>query len=121
MANLRHCFAPGGESHPKGRGVRDVALNTTTGLRQEPVGFNPRWKTWRCWVPHWKSCCSDPVYQSSPLSADVQLQSEAPATNLQNNPQPFNDRKRSGFLSSLLRVRVGGLGCVCTEATLVLG
>lgn len=37
-----------------------------------------------------------------PPSAHVQLQSEAPATNLQNNPQSFNDRKRSGFLSSLL-------------------
>lgn len=73
--------------------------------------------TFTSWLPLWERCCPDPFTMesiTSPPLAQTQLHGKAPVRSLQSNPQPFNDRKLSGFLSSTLNC-VFAFVCVQTH------
>lgn len=116
------CTHIDGESHHKGHCLTDTAHATQKRkpyhslLRPPGITVLEHW----CVGFHCGRAAVLTPFIAEPItfspSAHTQLHSEAPVRNLQNNPQPFNDRKRSRSLSStLLSYFVWVCVCACVR------
>ncbi len=117
-----------GVPHLKGHCLADVTHKSSTKIHKYnlttvsqptiPSFFLNCIGTFTSRLPLWERCCPDP-FTMEPITfllAHTQLHREAPVRSLQSNPQPFNDRKLSGSLSSTpLRCVFAVRACVCTD------
>lgn len=116
------CTHVDGESHLKGHSLTDTAHATQTCKPYHSLLHPPGITVLEHWCVgfHCGRAAVLTPFIAEPItfspSAHAQLHSEAPVRNLRNNPQPFNDRKRSRSLSStLLSYFVWVHVCMCAH------